>query len=188
MKQIIIRFSILLCVLFATIAVGAQTNLLLNGQADSKTEHWRGVNQTVEEFGGGKVFVVRNGGHLQQWIELTDEAAGKYALFIGLVSSERPIDDGKSPTNPPHLYIYNINPTAVSNGQILRDDAKDETDWHTIYTIYQVPEKTTFIKCFLYEREKFSVPSEASAVRFDNLGLYLFESEEEALKFVKAYK
>ena len=188
MKQLTINFLILICVLFVTITVGAQTNLLLNGQADSKTEYWHARGKaTVEEFNGDKVFVVRNGGHLAQWIELTDEAVGKYVLFIGRVSSERDDVDGKPSTNPPFLYIYNINPSAVSKGQIMRDDAKGENDWFTIYAIYQLP-KESFIKCVLYERKNLNVPSEALALRFDNLGLYLFETEEDALKFAKSYK
>ena len=145
MKQLTIKLLILTCVLFATTTVGAQTNLLLNGKADSKTEHWYVGKTTVEEFNGDKVFVLRNGGHLSQWIKLTDEAAGKYVLFIGRVSSERANVDSKLPTNPPYFYIFNSNPNAISEGQIMRDDAKGENDWQTIYAIYQLP-KEGFIK------------------------------------------
>ena len=182
-----IKFSILLCVLLTTITVGAQRNLLLNGQADYKTEHWYIGETTVEEFNGDKVFVLRKGGHLSQWVELTEEAAGKYALFIGRVSSEPANVDDKTPVNSPYFYIFNVNPNAKSDGQIIRYDAKGENDWNTIYAIYQVPKKT-FVKCVLYERKNLDTPSGASEMRFDNLGLYLFESEEDALKFAKAYK
>jgi hypothetical protein len=193
MKQLNIKFLTLICVLFATTIVGAQTNLLLNGKADSKTEHWHPVETTVEEFNGDKVFVVRNDGHLQQYVQLTDEAFGKYALFIGRVSSERADVDGKPTPNTPYLYIYTLTPSAISEGQIMRDDAKGENDWHTIYAIHQLPKEgfTGSMKCFLYQRNSRkgqNIPNEGSAVRFDNLGLYLFDTEEDALKFAKAYK
>ncbi len=191
MKQLTIKFLILICVLFATTTVGAQTNLLLNGQADFKTEHWRfKVNATVEEFNGGKVFVLRNGGHLQQLVQLTDEAIGKYALFIGLVSSERANVDGKSNTNLPHLYVFMLKTGASSYGKTMRGDAKGESGWQTIYTTYQVTKEDVELpmKCFLYQGEKQNVPNDGSAVRFDNLGLYLFETEKDALEFADAYK
>jgi len=193
MKKMTIKFLALICVLFATTTVGAQTNFLPNGKADSKTEHWHVVKTTVEEYNGDKVFVLRNGGHLHQWVQLTDEAIGKYALFIGRVSSELADVDGKPSTNPPYLYIYNANPSAISEGQIMRDDAKGENDWFTIYAIYQLPKEgfTGFMKCILYQqnvRKNHNVPNEGSAVRFDNLGLYLFETEKDALEFAKAYK
>jgi len=75
----------------------------------------------------------------------------------------------------------------------LPDDAEGENDWHTIYAIHQLPKEdfTGFLKCSLHQRNSRkgeNVPNEGSAVRFDNLGLYLFDTEEDALKFAKAYK
>ena len=199
MKQSTIKFLILICVLFATTIVDAQTNLLLNGQADYKTEHWNvKYNTTVEEFNGDKVFVLRNDGNLQQWFQLDDEAIGKYALFIGRVigrvTSKRADVDDKTPPNTPYLFVATLVPKIViSEGQILPADAKGENDWHTIYAIHQLPKEdfTGFLKCSLHQRNSRkgeNAPNEGSAVRFDNLGLYLFDTEEDALKFAKAYK
>jgi hypothetical protein len=195
MKQLNIKFLTLICTLCATTIVGAQTNLLLNGKADSKTEHWSlKYNTTVEEFNGDKVFVLRNDGNLQQFVQLTDEAIGKYALLIGRVSSQRADVDGKTTPNTPYFSVATLVPNIViGEGQILPDDAKGENDWHTIYAIHQLPKEDFlgFLKCSLHQRNSRkgeNVPNEGSAVRFDNLGLYLFETEEDALKFAKAYK
>ncbi|MEO8072407.1 MAG: hypothetical protein ABI686_04085 [Acidobacteriota bacterium] len=195
MKQLNIKVLTLGCILFATTIVGAQTNLLLNGQADYKTEHWNvKYNTTVEEFNGDKVFVLRNDGNLQQWFQLKDEAIGKYALLIGRVSSQRANVDGKTTPNTPYLFVATLVPKIViGEGQILPDDAKGENDWHTIYAIHQLPKEefSGFLKCSLHQRNSRkgeNVPNEGSAVRFDNLGLYLFDTEEDALKFAKAYK
>jgi hypothetical protein len=194
MKQLTIKFLILFCVLFSTTTVGAQTNLLLNGKADSKTEHWHSVETTVEEFNGDKVFVVRNDGNFQQFVQLANEAIGKYALFIGRVSSQRADVNGKPTTNTPYLFVATLVPSIViGEGQMMLDDAKGENDWHTIYAIHQLPKEdfSGFLKCSLHQRNSRkgeNVPNEGSAVRFDNLGLYLFDSEEDALKFAKTYK
>ena len=193
MKRMIIKFLILVCVLFATTTVGAQTNLLLNGQGNSKTEHWhaRGEAATVEEFNGDKVFVLRNGAVLQQYIQLTDDAIGKYALFIGRVSSNRPLTDYKPNISVPYLYMFAVGKSnAFSEGQIMRDVAKSENEWHTIYTIHQVTKEDaeSLMKCFLYQRLEKDVQKDGSVMRFDDLGLYLFETEKDALDFAKTYK
>ena len=192
MKQLSIKFLILICLLFTATTVGAQTNLLLNGKADSKTEHWHAdEGATVEEFNGDKVFVVRDSSVFQQYVRLTDEAIGKYALFIGRISSERAIVDNKRNINLRYLYMYFPRTPQVAYSQILRDDAKSENEWHTIYAIHQVTKedmKVSIMKCFLFHNQKQQVPNDGSAVRFDNLGLYLFETEKDALEFVKAYK
>jgi hypothetical protein len=189
MRQLTIKFLILICVLFTTTIVSAQTNLLLNGQADSKTEHWDVLETTVEEFNGDKVFVFHNGGSLRQLVKLTDAAVGKYVLFIGRISSEGANVVDKSNTNLPLIFVANLIPSGSSKGkgQIIRDDAKGENDWDTIYTIYQLTNKG-IIECWLLQHREQNVPNEGSAVRFDNLGLYLFETKEDALKFAKAYK
>jgi hypothetical protein len=72
----------------------------------------------------------------------------------------------------------------------MRDDAKSENEWHTIYAIHQVTKEDikSIMKCFLYHDEKQNIPNDSSVVRFDNLGLYLFETEKDALEFAKAYK
>lgn len=186
MKQLPIKFLILTCVLLATTTVGAQTNLLLNGKADSKTEHWRAWDTTVEEYNGDKVFVLHKVGSLSQWTKLTEEAVSKFVLFIGRFSSERTNVDGKPTTNPSHFYIFFSNLGAKSEGPIILNDAKGENEWSTIYAIYQLP-KESFIKCVIYGK-KHDVPSEGSVVRFDNLGLYLFETEKDALEFAREYK
>jgi hypothetical protein len=193
MKHLTIKFLILICVLFATTTIGAQTNLLLNGKADSKTEYWNADREEaiVEEFNRDNVFVLRNGTSLQQYVQLTDEAIGKYALFIGFVTGERANVDDKRNTNLRYLYIYITATSAIAYTQIMRDNAKSENEWHTIYAIHQVTKediKDSIMKCFLYHDEKQNVQNDGSAVRFDNLGLYLFETEEDALNFAKTYK
>jgi hypothetical protein len=179
-----------------TTTVGAQTNLLLNPNADSKAENWRVFGQaTIEEFDGDKVFVVRNKGYFLQDVNLTDSDIGKFALLIGRGSSERINADGAI-TGLPYLYGYMMdssNPRggriyAYLQGQRMRARASYQDEWVTMYGIFKVPEKTGAIRFFLDQAERKYVPQNGSAARFDNIGLYLFDTEEDALQFVRAYR
>jgi len=196
MKQFLLKSSILIYLLFAATVVETQTNLLLNPIADSSSENWRVFGQaTVEEFDGSKVFVVRNKGYFIQDVNLTESDIGKFALLIGRGSSERINADGAI-TGLPYLYGYMMdfsNPRGSKiydylQGQQMRARASYQGQWVTMYGIFRVPEKTGAIRFFLNQAERKDVPQNGSAARFDNVGLYLFDTEEDALQFVKAYK
>jgi hypothetical protein len=196
MKQLIFKSSILICLLLIATTVRAQTNLLLNPNADSKAENWRVSGQaTVEEFNGDKVFVVRNKGEFVQDVNLTQSDIGKFALLIGRGSSERINDDGAI-TGLPYLYGYMMDSSiprgsriyAYLQGQQMRARSSYQDEWVTMFGIFRVPEGTGAIRFFLSQAERKNVLQNGSAARFDNVGLYLFETEEDALKFVKASK
>lgn len=196
MKKMNIKIVILFCVIFAATGANAQTNLLLNSNADFGLENWHTFKQTVvEDFNETKVFVVRNGGHFVQDVNLTETDIGKFVLLIGRGSSERINVDGAI-TGLPCLYGYMMSPGERNSGRIysylqgqkLRGDAQTENEWVTMFGIFQVPEGTGRICFFLNQAERRGVPHNGSAARFSNLGLYLFETEEDALEFARAYK
>ncbi|HEX8247629.1 MAG TPA: hypothetical protein VF599_05640 [Pyrinomonadaceae bacterium] len=195
MKRLIGGFMILLFALFVALDVKAQKNLLLNPNADAESDFWRKSGQAnVEEFNGDKVFVVRNKGGFSQDIVLSEADANKYAVLIGRGSSERINADGAI-TGLPYLYVYFLNEHKPDGSIIkylqgkrtlLRIQVKDE--WGVMFGVFQVPKGTTGVRFFLHQAERLDVPQNGSAARFDNLGLYLFETEEDALKFVNQYK
>ncbi len=196
MKQLIFKSLILICLLLVATAVRAQTNLLFNPNADSKAENWRVSGQaTVEEFNGDKVFVVRNKGEFVQDVNLTQSDVGKFALLIGRGSSERINADGAI-TGLPYLYGYMIDSSnlkgariyAYLQGQQMRARTLYQDEWVMMFGIFRVLEGTGAIRFFLSQAQRKNVPQNGSAARFDNVGLYLFETEEDALEFVKAYK
>jgi hypothetical protein len=189
MKQLTITFLILICVLFATTIVGAQTNLLIDEKDISKPENWcaRGRGEaTIEEINGDKVFVVPKDSWFRQDVKVNDAAIGKYALFIGLVSSERAASDKPIPVLP-YIYVWIFNPGKAMRGQKLSNDAKSKNEWVVIYGIFPVEKEANLIRFFLYQSESNDA-SYNDSTRFKNVGLYLFETEEDALKFAKAYK
>jgi hypothetical protein len=186
----------LLFLCLATISTNAQTdNLLQNPKADLEAQHWRAVGQAaIEEVNGNRRFVVRNGGYFLQDVILPESAAGQYAVFIGSGSSERINSDGAI-TGLPYLYGYMMAPGRQDSGRILaylqgqqmRSAATFVGEWVKMWGIFKVPEGTERIRFFLNQAERRGVPHNGSAARFDDLGLYLFPTEEEARSFADSY-
>ena len=58
----------------------------------------------------------------------------------------------------------------------------------TAWGIFRVPLGTGTIRFFMNQAERKNVPQNGSAARFDDLGLYLFDTQEEAAAFVNKYK
>lgn len=187
---------LLLLVGLASASAVAQTdNLLQNPKADLGAERWRVVGQVdVEEANGNRVFVVRNGGYFLQDVALPEGSAGRYALFIGRGSSERVNSDGAI-TGLPYLYGYMMAPgrpdaghvLAYLQGQRMLGRAAFAGDWVKMWGIFRVPEGTGTIRFFLNQALRRGVPHNGSAARFDDVGLYLFQTEAEARSFAANY-
>ena len=183
--------------MFASFANAQSTNLLKNPNADDGANGWRVYGKaTVEQTDDGNSrFVVRDKGHFFQDVILPDGSAGKYALLIGRVSSERINADG-SITGLPYLYGYmmvDANPRggrilSYLQGQQMVSSSRKENDWVTAWGIFQIPAGTGAIRFFLNQAERKDLPQNGSAARFDDLGLYIFSTEPEASEFVKAHQ
>jgi hypothetical protein len=194
----ILKRSIEFVLLFLLVALSAyaQTNnLLQNPTVDEGASFWRayGDATVVQTADGNWRFVVRNNGHFRQDVELPGEAIGKYALLIGRAASERINADGAI-TGLPYLYGYMMpNPKGEGILSYLQSremlcPAKKENEWVTLSGIFQVPGEARVIRFFLNQAERKDVPQNGSAAWFDDLGLYLFDTEAEARAFVKAYE
>ena len=195
----LIRFaSLLLWFLLTTSLANAQsTNLLQNPSANDGANHWQAFGEaTIEEtLESNPYFTVRNRGRFFQDVTLPEGSVGKYALLIGRVSSERINADGAI-TGLPYLYGYMMegaNPKggriqSYLQGQQMLCSSRKENEWVTAWGIFQAPDGTGAIRFFLNQAERKDLPQNGSAARFDDLGLYLFDTEEEASAFVKTYK
>ena len=194
------RKSLIVSLIILTLAISAQSqtdNLLHNPNADEGINHWRGYgNASVEGTADGRLcFVVRNGAYFLQDAVLPDGSVGKYAVLIGRVASERINPDGAI-TGLPYLYGYMLEKASPRGGIIkahlqagdMLCRANRENQWVTVWGIFQVPPETGAIRFFLKQALRNGVPHNGSAARFDDLGLYLFNTEEEARAFVKMYK
>lgn len=175
--------------------INGQTNLLKNPNADLQSQSWRVFGEaTVESCASGNpCFVVRNGGYFVQDIALPDDAVGRYALLLGRGASERINSDGAI-TGLPYLYGYMMPEVSPRGGRVLdylqgqnmRAAPSRESEWVLMWGIFRVPEGTGAIRFFLNQALRNGVPHNGSAARFDEVGLYLFSTEQEARAFADA--
>lgn len=187
--------ALLLLCLAITQARAQTENLLQNPSADLEAQNWLAFGEaTVEETNGNRLFIVRNGGYFLQDVILPEGAAGKFAVLIGRGSSERINQDGAI-TGLPYLYGYMMAPGEPSGGRILaylqgqqmRSSATFVGEWAKMWGIFRVPKGTGRIRFFLNQALRQGMPHNGSAARFDDLGLYLFSTEEEAKSFAASY-
>jgi hypothetical protein len=181
------------CVSGAVLANAQSRNLLQNPNASLGTSFWTAFGEASVESttGDNFCFVVRNGGYFLQDVLLPDDAAGQYAVLIGRGASERINEDGAI-TGLPYLYGYMMEQGPTRSGKVLAylqgqrmlagTNIRDE--WVDMSGIFRVPEGTRKIRFFLNQGLGQGVPHNGSAARFDNLGLYLFSSKQEAETFV----
>lgn len=174
------------------LCMGQSRNLLLNPDADLGAKHWRTVGEAkVEATENNFCFVLRNGGSFLQDVDLPDNAVGQYAVLIGRAASERINDDGAI-TDLPYLYGYMMEQAPPNAGRIveylqgqqMRASTGMTNEWVNVWGIFKVPEKTKKIRFFLNQARRKGVPHNGSAARFDHVGLYLFQTKEEAEAFV----
>ncbi len=192
-----LKLSMLLGFLLTAVSVNAQLqNLLQNPNADLDSQYWRATGQATVEMstGNNPCFVVRNGGSFFQDVLLPDDAVGQYAVLIGRGSSER-INPDAAITGLPYLYGYMMEQGEPNGGRILDylqgqkmlSSAKSRDEWVDMWGIFRVPDGTKKIRFFLNQALRQGVPHNGSAARFDNVGLYLFSTKEDAQAFVNQY-
>jgi hypothetical protein len=196
MTNQLVRLTILsLTIVASATFINGQINLLKNPNADLQAQFWRAYGEaSIETFAtGNPCFVVRNGGYFLQDVALPDGAVGEYALFIGRGASERINSDGAI-TGLPYLYGYMMPEVSPRGGRVLdylqgqnmRASPTRENEWVSMWGIFRVPEGTGAVRFFLNQALRKGLPHNGSAARFDDVGLYLFATEQEARAFANA--
>jgi hypothetical protein len=114
-KTILISSLVFITVVSARYSF-AQANLLRNQNANEGSQSWRAYREaTVEDVGGNRCFVLRNGSHFIQDVSLAGDLTGQFAVFIGRTSSE---STGQRITGSPYLHGYMMNAGDQSGGRI----------------------------------------------------------------------
>ena len=170
--------------------VGRPKNLLANPSADDGFRGWTPYKETfIERVSGDPCFAVRNQGYILQDVALPEGSVGKYALLVGTLSTGR-INEDNSITGLPYLYGYMMMSSqgrilSYLQGESMSFPGKRVNEWLPAYGVFPVPPETTMIRFFLNQAERKGDPQNGSLARFDDLGLYLFDSDEEARLFVQ---
>ena len=164
--------------------------LLLNPDANEYSSHWIPFGDAAIENAAGHetCFSLRKHGSFHQDILVPPESEGKYAVLLGLASSERINVDG-SITGLPYLYGYmmtdSVHIIAYLQGQQMRGSLRVPDEWGPLSGIFRVPPGTRMIRFFLNQAERQDVPQNGSAARFDDLGLFILPTMPEAVLFIQ---
>lgn len=177
--------TILLVALAASTLTFAQPeNLIKNSDGDGDGKQWRAFgNAKIERCAdGGYCFVLREGGYLTQDVDVPENSVGHYALLIGRAHRERSNAGA-------YLHGYMMNAGDPSGGRIygylsgqqmgLPDDAVGQ--WKHLWGVYRIAPGTKRIRLFLQHGQLKGVAKDDSRASFDDLGIYVFPTEQEAL-------
>jgi hypothetical protein len=160
-------------------------NLLQDPDARGGGTAWKFSGDAgVERTGSGSCFVVRNSGSITQDVVLPQNPTGKYLLIFGWLSSER-INPDAANTGLPAFSGYLMAPrggeiNVYLQGQQLRCSATKPNTRAPAFGVFQVVPNSGRVRLFLGQSQNARVPQNGSAARFEDPGLYLFDTEEEA--------
>jgi hypothetical protein len=91
---------------------------------------------------------------------------GKYVLVIAMGSTERVVESTKGSTG---LHYFT-----------------EPNTWHPLSGVFLVPKDTAKVRLSLNQAKGRAAETD-SAARFDNVGVYIFDSAQEAQAIVKRY-
>jgi hypothetical protein len=168
-------------------------NLLTNTAAESGVAGWIADGQaTVEEFEGNHCFVLRNGARFTQEVDLPAASAGKFVLFIGHVFGERRDRSGDITDQP---YLYGLTRSSDKRRVLLHNQAATmgglsvpPGQWGKSWGVFKIPEDSSSISYQLGQGLRRGTDRNGSAARFDDLGLFIFNTREAADAFVTRYR
>lgn len=170
-----------------------QKNLLGNPNASQHDQFWKTKGEVSIEARapGDPCFVIRYAAMFWQDAPIP-ESTDRFALLIGRVSSER-INPDEGITGLPYLYGYFVNSkddhrfNGYLQGDSMRCAAKQKDEWAPVYGVFKIPPETGAIRFFLQQASGRDAQT-GSAARFDDLGIFLFDTEADATSFVERYR
>ena len=178
-------------------ASGQSNNLLKNSNGNEGLQSWlvSGNGSISDCVGLGKCFSIRQDGFIYQDVDVSEAAAGTFAVFIGFASIEEPTQDARL-LGHPYLYGYFMTAgelrkaTVLSrpNGQEMANHPSANGEWVKQYGVFKVPDNTGRIRIFL----RSGCPKTASSVscvsHFREPGIFIFSNEDEARAFINTYQ
>lgn len=168
----------------------ASTNLIRSLDDPAGMSVWKMTGEaSIEKATNDSVFILRNGASFSQDVAVPSNSDGKFALLISRCSSERLDDEGI--TGLPTLYGRWMSGTKVEDqplqGQRMLCELGEVNKWATNWGIFKIPAAASAIKLYLNQAERKGMPQNGSSARFSNVGLYIFDTEADAMKFVIAF-
>jgi hypothetical protein len=191
-----LRIALPLCVLLIVgSASGQANNLLKNSNGDQGLQSWRVFgNASVSDCpGAGRCFSILQDAFIFQDINVSESAAGMYAVLISFTSIET---KSGGPLGHPYLHGYFMSSTDLRSTTILANLSGQEMasppsasgEWVKQNGVFKVPDKTGAIRIFLRSGCPKTASSASCTSHFREPGIFLFSTEDEAKAFVNAYQ
>jgi hypothetical protein len=186
----------LLCCGMWAVQLNAQppANLLTNSGANEDLLGWQvagaATTATLADLGGNRVFVLRGGASLVQVVPLMPEAAGQYLVYLAYARGDR-VDRPADITDQPYLYGLTVSADGARilschQGLTMNSSTLTPGQWGRLWGIFRVPTGAALVTFEMRQGRRRGTPQDGSAARFDDVGLFLFRSDEEAQAFVDA--
>ena len=173
----------------------SKTNLLENPNGTQHEQFWRTSGDvSIEECDpGNPCFVTRWDGEFKGTARLPANAQGRYLLLIGTAASERVNPEGWDQTGAAYISGFGA-PDSYENAlgehytaDTLKTDIREDHGWTTIWGVFQVGDAIRTVDFKIRQADGRSA-KDGSAARFDDLGVFLFDSEAQAKAFVPRYE
>jgi WD40 repeat protein len=173
----------------------SQTNYLNNPNANQHQQFWKASGEvaTADCGPGNPCFATRWDGKLVGTAELPADAVGQYMLLIGSAAAERAHEKTGDQTGEAYIHGYgeSLDPKRVLgkhySARTLQTATRRPNTWVTIWGVFEVDEGIRKINFEIRQSDGRSAKT-GSASRFDDLGVYLFDTEQEAESFVARYE
>lgn len=170
--------------------LNASPNLLSRPDVSKRIGGWKASGEAlIEKATTGPIFIVRNGASFSQDIAIPKNSEGKFLLLISRCSSERL--DGVNITGLPSLYGRWMSRATMLDqplqGHRTLCELGEANSWATSWGVFKIPTAATSVNLNLNQAEGKGFPQNGSSARFSNVGLYIFDTEADARKFVNAF-
>ena len=165
------------------------TNLVRNGGASLGVREWSPFREAaIEGEGPAAHFTIRNGGSFSQTITLPGDAAGRFLAFVARGTSDR-VNADYSITGLPYIYgLFGSRERGRLAGYLTSDTMRGRPqkpgEWVVMWGVFRVPDDAVALTLSLNQAERKGDPQNGSAARFDDVGLFLFETEGQARALV----
>ena len=189
--------SLLILWLAVASASAQSNNLLKNSNANEGLQSWSAFgNGSVGDCPGlGKCFSIWQDGFIYQDVNVSENTAGTFALFVAFASIEEPGLNGRV-SGQPYLYGYFMSAGELRSasifsrltGQEMASHPSASAEWVKQFGVFKVPDQTGRIRIFLRSGCSKTAPSASCVSHFREPGVFLFSNEDEAKAFVSAYQ
>ncbi|MFC2095031.1 hypothetical protein ACFLSW_01135 [Candidatus Bipolaricaulota bacterium] len=171
------------------IITGDPENLVLNPDASLGTQHWTvyTADAFVQSDSGNPTFTSRNGAYMWQIVDIS-QVPGAYAVLMGITATQTIAVNGMG-----HLhgdFRDAANPgTAIgyldSNDMYSRSNIPNE--WVVLAEYFPIPIGTGSVSIMLDASDLPGQPRDGAVTWFDDIALYVVDSEQEAQEIIDTY-